>query len=247
MSLKAFFCKRIILYPLIGVVGFYLTKYFFPTKEDSEKPTKLKELEKDFKKDLGIKDLPDLRGGFLIKDSLSKIVETDNVKYVLGGVLAICSLAVTDRFQAVLKRLLEDASPVFVALPMPIARRLLEGFGGLDSHEILKVLKEGLVSNQLTVSEKLILIKKSVYALILSANTPIMKRNFLITALLLIAGIKLTEGGLLVGAIGVFQGIFTRQGLKRGITEFIVSIYREYNTPFPEDLTKLIEEVGIKI
>ena len=247
MGIKTFLSKRIIIYPVFSIATYLCLKYFFPTEEDKAERERLKNFPKIIQDPVNVdpKNFLDLRGGFFKpKNFLAKIFENDS-KYVLGAVTALCGLAVADRYRQVLAELLKTANPVFAALPVPLARRLLEGFAAIDPKTILSILKEGLLSNELTLEEKLNLLKKSLHALIIAASTDRMRRSLLITAFIVVLGTTLASGPLLGGALLVFQDLFTRLGFKRGTIEFIISIYNDYNAPFPEELVNLGQEIGV--
>lgn len=245
MGLKRNFFSRAILYPTIGILTYLISKSFFPTEAEKAERERLKNFPKIIQDPIHINPEPiDIRGGFQSKEFFQKLFE-NNFKHIFMSVLAICGVAVGDRFRLVLTEIFKGASPAITALPLPFARRLLEGLYNLNPSEILGTLKQGLLSKELTLEEKLKLLKQSLHALIISAKTIRLRRSLLLTALMLLVGTVLTSGPLFGGAMLVFQDIFTKAVLKRGTVDFILSIYREYNAPIPSELYELMEEVSL--
>ena len=244
----------IILYPLAGLIGYFGTKYFFPTEEDRI----LREQEKARKKieDHIIKDpkvLPDPvdivpSGGFTPPpDSWNvwclKFFGNER-KYILGGVASFCALAVTARFQGVLAQVVTEALPAINALPLPLAKKLLLGIEKMKLKQILKTLRTGLMSNELSAQEKIGLVKKSLMHLFLSTQNAGAGKVLILFGISAVLSITMANGAILGGALVFLQDIVSEVGLKRQTIEYIVDIYKEYNAPITQDLAKLLKEIG---
>ena len=237
---------RVLRYTIAGIVGYFGTKYFFPTKEDKEK-REIKRLPKV----PGIIQDPlnpvDIRGGFGPRDNFFEKFFSNDRKYLLGAISAISLLMVGDRYKVVVGEILTEASPAIAALPVPLIKDLLNGLATLDAKELLKILRTGLTSNELSVEEKLSLVKKTFVGLVLSARAAGWQQKLLFSTLLGVLAIIAANGSLLAGGMVVFQDLFTRIGFKRATAEFIVDIYREYNAPIPKELYDLLTSVGSKV
>lgn len=239
---------RWILYPVIGIGSYFFAKRFLPTEEDRKE-----RLDKRLKPPIEdplypeiIKDPlhPDIRGGFLDPEKFFIKFFQNNAKYILIAVFSTAGIAIGDRWSTALNEIIKEASPAIAALPVPLAKRLLEGLGGLNSREILSVLKEGLMSKELTLDEKLSLLKKSIVGLIISAKSNGMKQKLILTVLIIICSVTLANGPLFGGAILVFQDLFTKMGFKKATVDYIISIYQDYNAPIPKELADLIKKVS---
>lgn len=242
---------KIVIYPLAGLVGYFGTKYFFPTKEDQL----LREQEKARKKieDHIIKDpkvLPDPvdivpSGGFTPPDDpwITRFLANER-KYVIGGVATVCAVAITTRFHAAIAEILKEALPAINALPIPLAKKLLLGLDKMSFKQIYDTLKTGLTSNELTISQKLSLVKKSLIHLIISARTANTSKVLVVSGILTLLSLTLANGALFAGALAIVQDIFSKAGFQRATVEYIVDIYKEYNAPIPLELAELIQKVG---
>jgi hypothetical protein len=233
---------RLVIYPVVGILSFVVSKRFFPTSKDYNERIKPKSGLPD---NIIIQDPLDTRGGWLdTRRFFERFLEND-ARYFLMGTLGMCCFALGDRYSQILQEILRDASPAIAGLPIPLARRLLEGFNLLNPRELLAALKDGLMSKDLTMEEKLSLIRKTLHALIIAANTGQIRQKLLLIALLIIISTLFAYGPLFTGSLLVFQDIFTKHGFKRGTVHYIYSIYKEYNAPITKELFDLIEEVGL--
>ena len=149
-------------YIIVPVISYWATKVFFPTPEDQrnrEERKKPKNIPPGIIKDpdpLEINSFPD-RGGFSQPSSflkkLRKLISEN--RYLLSGILSLCSVAVFDRYSTVLTEILKGSSPAITALPVPLVKKLLLGFETSNPRELLLVLKKGLTSSELSIDEKL--------------------------------------------------------------------------------------------
>lgn len=247
MGLKKILFSRAVIYPAVGILTYLISKTFFPTEAEKEERERLKDLPIIKDPDpLTIKDPDplDIKGGFLPKNFLRKVFE-NNSKHLMWATFAIFSVIVGDRCLAAMGQLVIGASPALMALPAPLARRLLEGLYNKNPKEILGTLKEGFLSTELTVDEKLQLLKHSLHSLIISAQTVRTRRALLISALFIVIGTAFANGPVFASIPLVLQDFFTVAGFKRATVKFVVSIYQEYNAPMPLELYELMKDVGL--
>ena len=241
---------RVIGYPLAALIGYYGTKYFFPTKEDKllrEQEKARKEIEKNIRKDPKV--FPDVPpGGFSPPDEpwITSFFANER-KYLIGSLATLCAAAIATRFHGTISEILREALPAINALPIPLAKKLLLGLDKMSFKEIYSTLKTGLMSNELTIAEKLSLVKKSMIHLIISARTAGTGKMLLISGILTLLSLTMANGAIFGGAFAIAQDIFSKAGFQRGTVEYIVDIYKEYNAPIPEDLSRLITKVGSKV
>ena len=240
---------RVIGYPLAALIGYYGTKYFFPTKEDKllrEQEKARKEIEKNIRKDPKV--FPDVPpGGFSPPDEpwITRFFANER-KYLIGSLATLCAAAIATRFHGAISEILREALPAINALPIPLAKKLLLGLDKMSFKEIYSTLKTGLMSNELTIAEKLSLVKKSMIHLIISARTAGTGKMLLISGILTLLSLTMANGAIFAGSLAIFQDIFSKIGFQRATVEYIVDIYKEYNAPIPEELAKLLITVGSK-
>lgn len=70
---------------------------------------------------------------------------------------------------------------------------------------------------------------------------------FLASGVLTLLSLTFANGAIFARTLAIIQDIFSKAGFKRATVEYIVEIYKEYNTPIPEELAKLITEVGSNV
>ena len=244
---------RSLVYIGTALSGYFLTKCFFPTPEDQMRREANKNPQK--KDPEIIKDPepvnpnlidPGIRGGFspLPYGLITRFIQmlSDN-RYLLMGLVSLCGVAVADRYRLVWAEILVGASPALTGLPSPLIKQLLHGFAKPDVREMLSCLKQGLTSKELSIDEKLALLKRTIGGIFVLIQETSAKRKLLLSILLFLASIGFNQVGLFGGGLICLQDILTKAGIRKASVDYIISIYQEYNAPIPKELFDVVSKV----
>jgi hypothetical protein len=236
--------RRILIYIMITLLSYFFTRYFLPfTPDELKQKTSLPET-------AIIRDPLDVRGGWMplswIIERFEKIKKVANLnRDILIAIATVSAVAVGEKYLSALSSLISDASPVLKAMPLPFARELLLGFDSHNPKVILKTLYKGMMNPTLSFSEKLIIVQKSLSALVLATKSGMTRQKLIVTAIVIATTFGFASAPALGGLSLCIQDLFTQAGFRKSMVKYVIDIYKEYNAPFPLELVELATKADV--
>ena len=233
--------RKILIYILGGLIPYFLVRKFWPEK-DSELEDLLKDMELSKNSIDPLENLNNPRGGAWFPTFKEIIKEIHRDKAAKAALIGVTLTIVGVELSTKLKVLIKEASPALVA--MPVAKGLLEGFGTLSAREAFTELRKVLTDPNLSIEEKMELSKHFINAILVAAGS--VNRRKLIGTILCIIIYLVGRNTPLFGALVLYlRELLNSIGVEKGIVNYIVTVYREYNAPFPPELIDLMEKTGV--
>ena len=235
------FIRKLIIYILSGLIPYFLVRKFWP-EEDSELKDLLKDIESNEDPIDPLKDLNNPRGGAWVptaKEIIKEISRDKAAKAALIGLaITMAGVELSDKLRVIIK----EASPALVT--MPVAKGLLEGFGTLSTREAFNGLRKVLTNPNLSIEEKLELSKHFINAILVAAGS-VSGRKLVGTIFFLIIYLVGRNTPLFGALVLYLRELLGSIGIDKGTVNYIISVYKEYNAPFPPELIDLMEKTGV--